>query len=120
GTTTVHGGKAAFTHVAGEHNVFTASGHADTMTGALRDTLGGGDLFKLDAATHSRHTITAFSSQSDTVSIAHITQHQLKAGLAHATIAGAGAHTTTIFTADHTRITIIGDRVLTSDIKQGH
>jgi hypothetical protein len=114
---TLHGGHAAFTHVAGEHNVFTAGRGVDTMVGALRDTLGGGDLFRLDAAVHSTHTITAFSSQSDTVSISHLTEKQLKIGLHHATITGAGSHTTTIFSADNTKITIIGDRVLASDIK---
>jgi predicted regulator of Ras-like GTPase activity (Roadblock/LC7/MglB family) len=117
GTSTIHGGKAVFTHVAGEHNVFTASQHAETMAGALHDTVGGTDLFKLDAAAHSHHTITAFSSQSDTISIAHLTARQLKVGFAHATITGGGAHTTTILTADHTKITIIGDRVLRSDLK---
>lgn len=120
GTTTIHGGKAVFTHAAGEHNVFTAGRQSDTMTGALGDTKGGSDLFRLDAATHSHHTIAAFSNQSDTISIAHVTERQLKVGLAHATITGGGAHTTTIFSADNTKITIIGERLLASDIKPGH
>jgi Ca2+-binding RTX toxin-like protein len=118
--TTIHGGKAVFTHLPGERNVFTAGQHADTMVGALHDTTGGSDLFKLDALAHSTHTITAFSSQSDTISISHITEQQLKVGLAHATVTGGGSHTTTIFTADNTKITIIGERVLSSDIKTGH
>ncbi len=117
---TVHGARASLTHVAGEHNIFTATRHADTMAGALHDKTGGSDLFKLDAAMHSNHTITAFSNQHDTISIGHITEKQIAAGLRHATITGAGAHTTTIFTADNTKITIVGDRVLTSDIKPGH
>jgi hypothetical protein len=114
---TIHGGRTTFTHVAGKHNVFTATQHADTMVGALHDKTGGSDLFKLDAAVHSTHTIKAFSSQHDTISIGHITQKQLAADLRHATVTGAGAHTTTIFSADHTKITIVGDRVLASDIK---
>jgi len=114
---TVHGGRAAFTHIAGEHNVFTGTRHADTMVGALHDKKGGGDLFKLDAAVHSTHTINAFSSQHDTISIGHISQKQITAALRHATITGGGAHTTTFLTADHTKITIVGDRVLASDIK---
>ncbi|HEX4505628.1 MAG TPA: hypothetical protein VH722_07840 [Alphaproteobacteria bacterium] len=117
---TIHAGHAVYSHIAGEHNVFSAGRQSDTMTGALRDAKGGSDLFKLDASVHSHHTITAFSSQADTISISHITQHQLKVGLAHATITGGGSHTTTIFTADNTKITIVGDRVLSSDIKPGH
>jgi len=117
GSSTIHGHKAAFAHVPGEHNVFTAGQHSATMSGALADTVGGTDLFKLDAAVRSHHTITAFSSQSDTISIAHVTEKQLRVGFAHATITGGGAHTTTILTADHTRITIVGDRVLRSDLK---
>ena len=117
---TIHAGHAVYTHIAGEHNVFTAARQSDTMVGALHDAKGGSDLFKLDASVHSHHTITAFSNQSDTISISHITERQLKVGLAHATITGGGSHTTTIFTADNTKITIIGDRVLGSDIKLGH
>jgi hypothetical protein len=120
GMTTIHGGKAVFTHIAGEHNVFTAGRQSDTMTGALHDAKGGSDLFKLDATAHSSHMITAFSNKGDTVSISHVTDREIKAGLHHATITGGGAHTTTIFSADNTKITIIGDRVLGSDIKPGH
>lgn len=119
--TTIHGGKAVFTHVAGERNVFSATGHADTMIGALHDrTAGGGDLFKLDAAARSTHMITAFSSQHDTISLSHTSHKQLVNDLRHATVTGGGAHTTTIFTADNTKITIVGDRVLASDIKTQH
>jgi len=117
---TIHGGRATFVHAAGEHNVFTGTRHADTMVGALHDKTGGSDLFKLDATVHSTHTITAFSSQHDTISIGHISQKQLVADLRHATITGAGAHTTTVFTSDNTKITIVGDRVLASDIKPQH
>ena len=85
---TIHAGHAVYTHIAGEHNVFTAARQSDTMVGALHDAKGGSDLFKLDASVHSHHTITAFSNQSDTISISHITERQLKVGLAHATITG--------------------------------
>ena len=116
----IHAGQAVYTHIMGQHNVFDAGQQSDTMVGALHDAKGGSDLFKLDASVHSHHTITAFSSQADTISISHITERQLKVGLAHATITGGGSHTTTIFTADNTKITIIGDRVLGSDLKLGH
>jgi Ca2+-binding RTX toxin-like protein len=113
---TIHGGHAAFAHEAGKHDVFTATRHADTMIGAQHDTAAGSGLFKLEGSVHSTHTIAAFSSQRDTIAISHPNQRQIVGGLHHATVAGGGAHTTTLFTADHTKITIVGDRVLASDI----
>lgn len=114
--TTLHGGKAAFVHHIGAQDVYTAGKQSDTMSGALADPKGG-DLFKFDASTHSYHMITAFSSKRDTISIAHTDREQVLNALKHATIVGSGAHTTTIFGLDNTKITIVGDRVLASDIK---
>jgi hypothetical protein len=113
---TLHGGTAGFTHHIGAQNVYTAGTRSDSMSGALTDTKGG-DLFKFDASTHSQHVITAFSSQRDTISIAHADRTQVADALKHATVVGSGAHTTTIFGLDNTKITIVGDRVLASDIK---
>jgi Ca2+-binding RTX toxin-like protein len=113
---TLHGGSASFVHHIGAHDVYTAGQHSDTMAGALTDKTGG-DLFKFDASTHSSHMITAFSSQRDTISIAHADRTQVADALKHATITGSGAHTTTMFGLDNTKITIVGDRVLASDIK---
>ena len=62
-------------------------------------------------------SVTAFSSQRDTISIAHADRTQVADALKHATITGSGAHTTTMFGLDNTKITIVGDRVLASDIK---
>jgi hypothetical protein len=113
---TLHGGTANFVHRVGAMDVYTAGTRSDTMSGALTDTKGG-DLFKFDASIHSKHVITAFSSQRDTISIAHADRAQVVDALKHATVVGSGAHTTTIFGLDNTRITIVGDRVLASDIK---
>jgi Ca2+-binding RTX toxin-like protein len=113
---TLHGGMATFVHDIRAHDVYTAGKQSDTMAGALGDKKGG-DLFKFDASTHSYHMVTAFSSQRDTISIAHADRAQVADALKHATIVGSGAHTTTIFGVDNTKITIVGDRVLASDIK---
>lgn len=117
---TLHGGTAAFTHTAGATSVYAAGAHSDTLVGALGDTTGAGDLFKFDAKTHSHHTIAAFSSSQDTISMLHADRTQIADALRHATITGGGAHTTTVFALDNTKITIIGDRVLASDLKTSH
>jgi hypothetical protein len=117
---TLHGGAAAFTHTIGATSVYTAGAQSGTLIGALGDTTGAGDLFKFDAKTHSHHTIAAFSSSQDTISLLHADRTQIADALRHATITGGGTHTTTLFALDNTKITIIGDRVLSSDLKTSH
>jgi hypothetical protein len=117
---TLHGGAAAFTHTVGATSVYTADAGSGTLIGALGDTTGAGDLFKFDTKTHSHHTIAAFSSSQDTISMLHADRTQIADALKHATITGGGAHTTTLFALDNTKITIIGDRVLASDLKTSH
>jgi hypothetical protein len=117
---TLHGGAAAFTHTVGATSIYAADAQSGTLTGALGDTTGAGDLFKFDAKIHSHHTIAAFSSSQDTISMLHADRTQIADALKHATITGGGARTTTLFALDNTKITIIGDRVLSSDLKTPH
>jgi hypothetical protein len=116
---TLHGGNAAFSHVVGAAGAYTGV-HSDTVIGALHDTTGAGDLFRFDAAARNHHTIAAFSSARDTVGVLHADRAQILDALKQATITGGGTHTTTFVTLDNTKITIVGDRVLASDIKPTH
>jgi len=117
---TLHGGAAGFTHIVGATGAYTAGAQSDTLIGALGDTTDAGDLFRFNAKVHSHHVIAAFSSSQDTISLLNTDRTQVNEALRHATISGGGAHTTTIFALDNTKITIIGDRVLASDIKTPH
>lgn len=81
-------------------------------TSPLADTLGG-TMFKFDASAHSNHQITSFSSMQEQTAIALAAHQHSLAALKEVTM--AGGHARTIFTLNHDKITILGERIIMPD-----